>query len=80
MQRGRASVVVAALGLLLAVTGIAAPAQAASDKHLRVKTVATSPHYLVYRQKLATGYSISFPANSTLYFLGTPAEGLRPTP
>lgn len=79
MQRGRASVVTA-LGLLLAVTGIAAPAQAASDKHLRVKTVATSSHYLVYRQKLATGYSISFPANSTLYFLGTPAEGLRPTP
>ncbi|WP_375407185.1 hypothetical protein [uncultured Amnibacterium sp.] len=83
MQRGRTGVVVAALGLLLAVTGIAAPAQAASDKHLRVKTVATSAHYLVYRQKLATGYSISFPANSTLYFLGEdlkrhPLKGFDP--
>ncbi|WP_375389492.1 hypothetical protein [uncultured Amnibacterium sp.] len=70
MQRGRTSIAVAALGLVLAVTGIAVPAQAASDKHLRVKTVATSADYVVYRQKLATGYSISFPANSTLYFFG----------
>lgn len=70
MQRGRTSVIVAVLGLVLAMTGIAAPAQAASDQHLRIKAVASSTDFLVYRQKLATGYSISFSTNSTLYFVG----------